>query len=501
MSKKNPTSHNSILINADQAVHKIDRHIYGQFSEHLGTGIYGGIWVGEDSKIPNKEGYRSDVLDALIELKIPNIRWPGGCFADEYNWLDGVGPRSERPVRINTHWGMAREDNSFGTHEFMRLTELLGAEPYISANVGSGTAENMSRWIEYLTFDGESEMADLRRKHGREAPWKIKFWGIGNESWGCGGNMRPEYYADLYRRFATYAKNYSGNLLYKIASGFSDANYDWTDTVMKISGRFMDALSLHYYTLPTGLWNEKGPSIDFGEKEYFQSMEEALKMDEYVARHKDRMDVYDPEKRVALAVDEWGVWTDPLPGSKPGYLQQQNTMRDALVASMTLDILHRHADRVRIANIAQTVNVLQAMILTEEEKMVLTPTYHVFHMYRPHQDATLLSIKLDSSDYSEGDGSVPSISATASKDGSGAVNLSLSNIHATESQEISCDLRGMDLKKVDSGRLLTADAVDAINSFDQPDRVAPVTFEDYSLKGSRLTIKMPPMSIATLRMQ
>nr|WP_217988301.1 alpha-L-arabinofuranosidase C-terminal domain-containing protein [Aliifodinibius salipaludis] len=492
---------NSMVITADQPQSTISEHIYGQFSEHLGTGMYGGLWVGEDSDIPNTDGFRDDVIEALKELQIPNIRWPGGCFADEYHWRDGIGPRDERPVRINTHWGMVEEKNQVGIHEFMRLTELIDSEPYISANVGSGTPKEMANWIEYMTYDGNSTLANMRRENGQEEAWEVKFWGIGNESWGCGGNMQADYYADLYRRYATFAKDYSGNELFKIASGFSDDRYEWTETVVEEAGYQMDAISLHYYTLPTGEWQKKGPSKDFGEDMYFSTLKQGLMMDEYVTRHSTRMDKYDPEKRITLAVDEWGVWTDPIEGSNPGFLQQQNSIRDALVASTTLDILNKHSDRVRIANIAQTVNVLQAMVLTDGDQMLKTPTYHVFDFYTVHHNTKLLPLHLNAEQYEYESESIPTVSATASKSDDGTVNLTVTNLHASELQEVTADIRGIDLSSVSEARILTADAVDAINTFDNPDNVSPQDYTDYDLKEGELTLRIPSKSVIVLRIR
>jgi len=495
------TAQNSMVITADQPQNKISEHIYGQFSEHLGTGMYGGLWVGEDSDIPNTDGFRNDVVKALKELEIPNLRWPGGCFADEYHWRDGIGPRDERPVRVNTHWGMVLEKNQVGTHEFMRLTELLNTEPYISANVGSGTVEEMANWIEYMTFDGNSTLANLRRKNGQDKAWKVKFWGIGNESWGCGGNMQADYYANLFRRYATYAKDFSGNDLYKIASGFSDENYWWTETVVEEAGRFMDAISLHYYTIATGEWGHKGPSKDFGEDMYFAGLKKGLHMDEIVTRHSNRMDKFDPEKRIALAVDEWGIWTDPLEGTNPGFLQQQNSIRDALIASTTLDIFNKHSDRVRIANIAQTVNVLQAMILTDGKKMLKTPTYHVFDFYKVHHNAMLLPLHLETESYEHDGKSIPSLSGTASKNEDGSINLTVTNLHATQSQEVQVDIRGEEVSSVSNARILTADAVDAINTFENPNKVSPESFDGYTVRDSQLTLRLPSKSVIVLRIK
>ena len=426
---------NKLTINADLGDKTISRHIYGHFAEHLGHCIYGGLFVGKDSPIPNTNGMRNDVVAALRNLNIPNLRWPGGCFADEYHWMDGIGPKAQRPTMINTHWGGVTEDNSFGTHEFFELCEQLGCEPYICGNVGSGTVQEMQQWVEYITFDGISPMANLRRENGRSEPWRIKYWGVGNENWGCGGNMRPEYYADVYRQFQTYVRNFGDNQIFKIAGGANSFDYKWTETLMANTkgghGRFlMHGLSLHYYTLG-GEWPPHLPATGFGEAEWFAILRDAHRMDELLQRHATIMDRYDPDKEVGLIVDEWGTWYTAEPGSHPGFLYQQNSLRDALVAAIHFDIFHRHCDRVHMANIAQTVNVLQAMILTEEgsDRMVLTPTYHVFDMYKVHQNATLLPLTLESDNYAYGDATLPAISATASRDGNGRIQWRCFFIH------------------------------------------------------------------------
>lgn len=492
---------NKIIINADQELSTISRHIYGHFAEHLGDGIYGGIWVGEDSEIPNTNGFRTDVLEALQQLEVPNIRWPGGCFADEYDWKDGIGPRSERPHRLNTHWGMVLEDNSFGTHEFLNFTEMLGAEPVIAMNVGSGTPREMQQWIEYVNFDGDSELANLRRENGRQEPWGVKYVGIGNESWGCGGNMSPEYYSDLYRRFATYVRNYSGNRIYRIASGFSDDRYAWTETVMEHAANMMDGISLHYYTIAGESWSHKGASVDFGEDLYFSGLRKALWLDRYIKGHITRMDKFDPGKRVALVVDEWGIWTDPLPGTNPGFLQQQNSLRDALIAAISLDIMNKHSDRVRMANIAQMVNVLQAVILTEGDKMVKTPTYHVFDLYRVHFDTNLLQIHTDISNYVYGDEEIPAISITASKSENGRINLTISNLDPHNGKDVEIEIRGQNVARVHSGKLLTANEMNAVNTFDNPDNVVLQDFDNHELYGNTLTLTLPSKSLVTVTVQ
>ncbi|MFU0781745.1 MAG: Alpha-L-arabinofuranosidase [Thermoanaerobacterium thermosaccharolyticum] len=487
-----------IVINADCKKGKISKNIYGHFAEHLGRCIYGGFWVGKDSEIPNIDGIRKDVVEALKKIKIPVLRWPGGCFADEYHWKDGIGPYESRPKMINVHWGGVIENNHFGTHEFFELCDLLNAEPYICGNVGSGTVQEMREWIEYMTFDGESPMANLRASNGRKEPWKLKYFGVGNESWGCGGNMRPEYYADLYRRYSTYVRNFSGNRIFKIASGPNVDDYNWTEVLMREAGRFMDGLSLHYYTIPGDFWKGKGSATNFDEKEWYITMKKALRMDELITKHSTIMDKYDPERRVALVVDEWGTWYDVEPGTNPGFLYQQNTMRDALVAGIHFNIFHKHCDRVKMANIAQTINVLQAVILTDGPKMVLTPTYHVFDMYKVHQDAELLDFNIDTPEYKlNSEEGIPQVTATASVDSSRKVHISLCNLNPRESVTVECELRGANVSKV-TGTILTADEMNAHNTFDNPNNVVPEDFNGVKIVDNKLILSMPKMSIVIL---
>jgi alpha-N-arabinofuranosidase len=502
---------NVLIVNADLGTRKISRHIYGHFAEHLGRCVYEGLWVGEDSSIPNTHGFRNDVVSALKKLNIPNLRWPGGCFADTYHWTDGIGPREKRPSIVNIHWGGTTENNHCGTHEFLDLCEQLGAEPYIAGNVGSGTVREMAEWLEYLTMPGESPMANLRRRNGRQEPWPVTYWGVGNENWGCGGNMRPQYYADLFRQYASYCRNFSpGEKLYKIACGFTN---EWNEILMREAGRFMDGLSVHYYTVP-GPWAEKGSATDFTEQEWRVTLQKAADTEAFIRQTSAIMDRYDPEKRVGIIMDEWGTWFDVEPGTNPGFLYQQNTIRDALVAGLSLNIFNAHADRIHMANIAQTVNVLQAMVLTEGPKMVLTPTYHVFEMYKAHQGATLLPTTLTSDEYvaaqamigtSGAVGTVNSLSAlaqlsaSASKDSAGRVNLSVCNLHHESEAELTCVLRGWTAKSV-NGRVLTAPAMNSMNTFEQPDAVKPVAFKAATLAGDRLTLSLPARSVVTLEM-
>ncbi len=472
----------------------LNRNLYGHFAEHLGRGIYEGIWVGLDSEIPNTRGMRNDVLAALKQVGIPVLRWPGGCFADEYHWMNGIGPRESRPSMYNSHWGGVVEDNHFGTHEFLDLCELLGAEPYVCGNVGSGTVREMSEWVEYITSPAQSPRADLRRKNGRAEPWKLPFFGVGNESWGCGGNMRPEYYADLYRQYNTFVRTYGPNKIERIACGANTADFTWTEVLMRNAGTHMDGLAVHYYTLLDQTWPPSGSAIDFQEREWFSIMKSALRMDELITEHSRVMDRHDPEKKVGLIVDEWGCWHASEPGSKPGFLYQQNALRDALVAAVHFNIFHTHADRVRMANIAQMVNVLQALVLTDGPKMLRTPTYWAFDLYRVHQGATAIPIAISADQYTLGQDAIPAASASASRQGD-RIAISLACLDPNKGRTIS--LKGLDLQSIESARILTADSMQAHNTFEAPDAVCARNFE-VKLEGGKLEFELPAKSVVTV---
>jgi alpha-N-arabinofuranosidase len=489
-----------IILNADQTTDTISRNIYGHFSEHLGHCIYGGLWVGEDSPIPNTRGIRNDVVAALKRLNIPNLRWPGGCFADEYHWKDGIGPRENRPKMINTHWGGVVEDNSFGTHEFLDLCEQIGAEPYICGNVGSGSVEEMSKWVEYITFDGQSPMSELRRQNGREKPWKAKFWGVGNENWGCGGNMTAEFYADQYKRYATYCRNYGSNRLVKIAGGPNSNDYHWMQTLMKnVPGYMLGGVSLHYYTVPL-TWQHKGSATDFDESEYFTTISKTLYMEELVSRHSSIMDQYDPQKRVGLMVDEWGAWYDVEPGTNPGFLYQQNTLRDALVAGINLNIFNNHCDRVKMANIAQLINVLQSVIFTDGDKMVLTPTFYVFEMYKVHQQAALIPLTFRSPDYEFNGQKIPAVTASASKDRNGIVHATFTNADPHHENILNFEIRGYEAGTV-SGRVITAGELNTHNTFADPQRIVSKDFTGARFAKDVLTVALPPASVVMVEVK
>ncbi|MBS5938803.1 alpha-L-arabinofuranosidase C-terminal domain-containing protein [Clostridium sp.] len=480
-------------INIEKKLSKISKEIYGHFSEHLGRCIYEGIYVGENSDIPNVNGMRKDVVQALKEIKIPVIRWPGGCFADEYHWKDGIGPKENRKKIINTHWGGAVEDNSFGTHEFMELCRQLECEPYINGNLGSGTVQEMSEWVEYLTFNGISPMAELRKQNGSEDAWQVKYFGVGNENWGCGGNMTPEFYGNMYRRYQTYCRNYPGNKLYKIACGPNVDDYNWTEGVMKVAANFMDALTIHYYTHPGG-WLNKGPSRDFDNNTWYTTMKKTLRMEELINNHLEIMNKYDPDKRVDLIIDEWGSWYDVEPGTNPGFLYQQNTMRDALIAGINLNIFNKHSDRVKMANLAQIVNVLQAVILTEGEKMILTPTYHVFNMYKDHQEANLVYSNIETKEIGlEEDNLVPNLHESASIDNEGRLIFTINNLSITEDYKIETVLLGKEAKKV-RANILTNEMT-AYNTFDNPNLVNIKEFNDFTVTKEGLNFTIPKCSV------
>ncbi|HTR99394.1 MAG TPA: alpha-L-arabinofuranosidase C-terminal domain-containing protein [Bacteroidota bacterium] len=497
-------SGNVLLVHADVAKDTISRFIYSQFAEHLGHCIYGGIWVGENSPIPNTRGMRNDVVDALRKIRVAALRWPGGCYADGYHWRDGIGPRADRPRTVNATWGGVTEDNSFGTHEFMDLCAQLGCEPVICGNIGSGTVEEMSDWVRYLTSGGDDPMSRLRRSNGREKPWEVRFWGVGNEAWGCGGIMSADFYANEMARYSRFLNNYGGNALCKIASGGLQEDYHWTETIMKKWGGadgwlqgYLGGYSLHYYTVPD--WNRKGSATAFSERDWFATLAATLRMDELVTKHSAIMDRYDPEKKIGLIVDEWGDWFDVEPGTNPAFLYQQNTLRDAMVAAVNLNIFHRHCDRVKMTNISQMVNVLQAMILTRDREIVLTPTYYVFRMYAVHQDALLLPTDLACDSCAAGGVSMPAISASASRDREGNIHVSLANLDPVNAKTLRCTLKGAAPAHV-SGEIITAAAMNAYNDFDRPESVNIQPFTGAQLHGGVLTIALPAKSIVTLQL-
>ena len=484
-----------ISLDRNRSKGTISRYIYGHFAEHLGRCIYGGIFVGRDSAVPNVNGMRTDVVEAMKKLNLPVLRWPGGCFADEYHWRDGIGPQQARKRMVNTHWGGVVEDNSFGTHEFLELCRQVGCEPYITGNVGSGTVKEMSEWVEYLNSDGDSTVVQERWANGQKDAWGVRYWGVGNESWGCGGNMRAEYYADEYRRFQTYCRQYGDHKLYKVACGPSDADVEWTEILMKNAARFMDGLSMHSYTIPGG-WDHKNRATVFSLDDYWETLALAADIDRRIGLHAAVMDRYDPEKRIGLIIDEWGTWFQVEPDTNPGFLYQQNTMRDALVASVSLDIFNRRCDRVHMANIAQTVNVLQAIILTEGDRMVLTPTYHVFDLYKGHMDAKELDCFIEAEETGSDRFRMASVTASASEK-DGRITLTLSNLEPDKAQEVTVSLKGERISGAE-GRILTG-KMDEYNDFGS-ETLAVQPFTDFETRDGNLVIRMPACAVAEIRL-
>lgn len=494
-------------IHADRAGAAINKNVYGQFSEHLGSGIYGGIYVGEISPIPNTRGFRNDVIAALKELKVPMVRWPGGCFADEYHWRDGIGPKDRRPVRVNTNWGGVPENNAFGTHEFFDFVEMIGADAYVNANVGTGTPQEAAEWLEYMTAAQDTTLAKERKANGRAAPWKVSIYAIGNETWGCGGNMRPEYYADLYNQYAAFMKTQPGAMPELLASGDHDDQTVFTTELMQNMRSRMDAISLHYYTILGPQWENKDTATGFSEAGWIQTLANTLRMDGFIGKQDLLMTELEqkrfggaPRRKTGLYVDEWGTWYKPAPGSNPGFLVQQNTLRDAVVAAANFNIFHKYADRVRMTAIAQTVNVLQAMILTDGPKMVRTPTYHVFHMYKPFQDAVSLPIDIRTGTYAYDTWSVPQVSASAARATDGSIVIGLTNLDPHTPASVSAVINGAQVGKV-QGEVLTADAMDAHNTFEKPETIHPVAFDGARLDGNRLRVQLPPKSVVVLKLR
>jgi alpha-N-arabinofuranosidase len=491
-----------VVIDASKTGPTIDRHIFGQFAEHLGKGIYEGVWVGPGSSIPNTRGIRNDVVTALKAIKVPNVRWPGGCFADEYHWRKGIG--RDRPVTLNPNWGGVTEDNAFGTHEFMDFVGQIGSEAYLSVNLGTGTPQEAAEWLEYMTASPATTLGRERASNGRAEPYPVAFLGIGNESWDCGGNMSPDYYLSQLKLYSRFVRNFNpaqqeARRMLKIAVGPGGDGprwTEWTDTIMKAwKGHTwswdIDGLSLHHYTVVD--WAAKLPSVGFGEAEYSRFLNATLEMERIIRTHSAIMDTYDPGKKVALVVDEWGAWYAPLPGSNPGFLVQQNSLRDAVLAALNLNIFARHADRVRMANIAQMVNVLQAMIMTDQARMVLTPTYHVFRMYVPFQDAAFVPVAFDAGTYTHGGVTLPRIDAIAARDASGTLWVALTNIDPNRPVDLSVRVSGTGARAA-AGETLTAATVDAVNTFEAPTTVAPKPFSA-KVQGDRISLTLEPKSV------
>lgn len=488
----------SAVVDARSSGVLIRPDVYGQFAEHLGTGIEGGIWVGEGSSIPNIRGYRRDVVEALQKLKVPVVRWPGGCFADIYRWRDGIGPRAQRPVTLNKWWGNTEEKNHFGTHEFFDFAELIGAKTYLNVNVGTGTPAEAREWVEYISSPTNSSLAQLRRSNGREKPWTIDYIGIGNEMWGCGGNLKAAEFSPMVRLFSTFIREEKGPKI--IAGGPTGDDFKWTEELMESSRNQIDAISLHNYTLPTGDWAKKGPAVGFDEDAWAATFVRTRATEGMIRGHDERMDKHDPGNKLGLMVAEWGTWFDATPGTNSAFLQQENTLRDALVAATNFHIFHRHADRVHMANIAQMVNVLQAMIHTEGARMVLTPTYHAFMLYQPFQGAQAVPVQVTSPEYQAGTSKLPALDVTAARDSSGALHVAIVNVDPDEGAEIDLQLLGNVGRKIE-GQLLTAPRMDSLNSLAGKQEVALTPFNGARWQAGKLRVRMPSKSVVRLTLR
>jgi len=497
-----------LSIHASAPGPKIDRNIFGQFAENIGHGLYEGIWVGPDSPIPNTRGMRNDVVAALRAIKVPNVRWPGGCFADQYHWRKGIGPRDSRPATLNSAWGDVIDTNAFGTDEFMDFIQQIGSSPYVSLNIGSGTPQEAAEWLEYMTAAAPTALAKERAANGHPEPYKVGFLGIGNESWDCGGAMTPDYYVSLMKQYSRFVTNmnpaqHEKQQMAKIAVGPGTPDTEWTEAVMKAWKKHtwawdINGVSLHWYTVPDG-WPPSTKSDRFTLDDYAKSLKSTLFMDEFLRKQEAVMDKYDPEKKLTLTVDEWGAWHGPLPESNPAFLYQQNSMRDAVLASLNLNIFARHADRVRMANIAQMVNVLQAMILTDKEKMVLTPTYYVFKMYVPFQDATYVPVAFDAGTYKRGEITLPRVDAIAARDANGKLWVEITNLDAESPVAIDAEIAGVTAKSA-RGDTLTAPAVDSINAFESPTAVMPEPAA-VRVQNGKLSLTVAPKSVTVISIE
>jgi len=484
-----------ITVRLDDSLGTISPMLYGHFAEHLGECIYGGIWVGEDSPIPNTHGIRNDTATALRRLRAPVIRWPGGCFADDYHWRDGVGPRKNRPTRLNTWW-RGIEPNSFGTHEFIGLCRQTGAEPYICLNVGSGTPEEAAAWLEYCNCALPTTRAQQRAADGSPQPFGVRYWGVGNENWGCGGRFDPDDYAREYRRFACYLRGRSSSPIELVACGHTTP--DWNRRFLETLGDFgmLDHLSIHrYYNC--------GHATEFTDTEYYNLFPRALQVEQDIVEAAAAIALLNRTgRKIGVAVDEWGVW-HPEARVENG-LFQPNTLRDALVAAAVLDVFNRHADKVTMANIAQTVNVLQCVVQTQEEKMWLTPTYHVFTLYKQHMGKAAVRVDLDGVPTVEArraDGAavqLPVVSASASLDAAkGQCAVTLANLHLAEPLDVAITLRGGKVGKV-AARILTARNVRDHNGPDAPNRVRPRRLA-LAARGSTLRATIPPHTLVAAK--
>ena len=480
-----PPREQRITVHAAVEIGTIRPDLHGHFAEHLGSCIYGGLWVGPKSPIPNIRGFRTQAVEYLKAVGIPVLRWPGGCFADDYHWRDGIGPLDKRPKSVNIHWGNYVEDNSFGTHEFLDLCRLIGAEPYLAGNVGSGTPQELRDWVEYCNYPSGSSLSDERARNGSPEPFRVRCWGVGNENWGCGGRMTPEEYAGHYRRFATFVRPLGDTRPFLIACGPSGNNPDW-------SRRFMNSVdqrslphgfAMHFYS------NGRNEPTKFTVEALRDQLSSFARLEHGILQQRGLLDGYDPERRVQLLIDEWGVWDRMIPEEEKRYgrLWQQITMRSAVAAALGLNVFHRQADKLYMCNIAQIVNVLHSLLLTEGDRCVRTSTYYAFDLLKPHRSKTAVRVET-------GDSSPLGLSVSASRKDQDLVLTCVNPSHDTP-LKVNCSLSGVTVSSAQA-RLLHHPDYNAANTFDAPGRIVPRE-HPVTATGSRLQLDLPPMSIAT----
>ncbi|MDR3702576.1 MAG: alpha-L-arabinofuranosidase C-terminal domain-containing protein [Candidatus Sulfopaludibacter sp.] len=477
-----------VSVLADTEIGTVRPQFHSHFAEHLGSCVYGGLWVGRNSPIPNIDGYRKDAVTYLKELGIPVLRWPGGCFADDYHWRDGIGPYGKRPKRVNLHWGGYVEDNSFGIHEFMGLCKLIGAEPYIAGNVGSGSPDELRNWVEYCNHPGGSTLSDERIANGAREPFNIRYWGVGNENWGCGGPMTPEHYGEMYRIFTNYMRTFGGTQLFLVACGPNGNDMRWSRNLLSTigAGRLPNGWSTHFYE-----GGDLAPT-KFTTDAMYKQFRVFPNVEQCIVAQRALLDSYDPRRRCGVILDEWGVWDQMVPAEERsnGRLWQQSTMRSAVGAGLGLNIFNRLADKLYMANIAQMVNVLQSILLTdgpEGKNTVRTSTYYAFQLFKAHRSNMAVKVETESSD-------PLSLSMSASKSASELV-VSFVNPSATADLEVDCTVRGFPARS-GTARILHSADLNACNTFENPDALAPKA-HNVAVEGGRVRLEAPALSVIT----
>jgi alpha-L-arabinofuranosidase len=506
----------------DEPLGTISPNVYGHFLEHIGGVIYDGVWVGEDSKIPNIHGLRQELVEEMRKIKAPVVRYPGGCFADSYDWRDGVGAPDRRPRRTN-YWieedsssspaSHHYESNRFGTGEFMRFCQAVGCEPYLAANLRSLPGEEFYRWVEYCNSPaGSTTLAEARAASGFPQPYDVRYWGVGNESWGCGGNFTAQEYAVEFRRYSSWLPQY-GRPLALIASGPNSDDWQWTrgffEEIARKDKSLLESIfgwALHYYSwnLSRGHsedWEEaKGDALKFDPQDWYEVLREGNRLESLIDGHWQVMKEFDPEHGVKLVVDEWGPWYRPGSELTPGnFLEQTPTIRDAVFSAMTLDIFNRNPEKVTLAAPAQLVNCLNSLYLAHEDRFCVTPVGHVFGMYAAHQGGESVRTMISAPKVHYARDGKPAafwgLNGSASVHGKDLV-LTMVNPHVSEIRETEIAIRGGAVKSAVM-TVLTGSDLHAHNSFDQRTAVVP-RVNDAGFAGSRFTLEVPAASVTKL---